>query len=490
MKPRPEFVVGDSKRWQHLDDAPLHGERRADPLRRKTRAEHGEGDEARVSRLVALVAGSFDGRQRRSTPAKWLEHKIPERGVALRLFDAATDARNRATVRRVYGEALERPLVPSVVARRHAREFERQAKGEPTNAHEVALEVLALIDDTQALDEYCAAMRSIAPEYAGASSGIAYRGRELRDDCHPSRMRGTRRIWQQRTPTSGGTKPRRVSKAHAIAYDLVIEALDYAARLGKSAANDAGNRQRVEAREKALESAAKPPEGYAHGAPPPRGAITYSHWHKLNPNEPERPVAHTGRCGRSRSATMTGKTPRYLSRLITDPERRVFSRMTRGTRALVVVDLSGSMSLSVEDLERIMSASVGATVVGYAAHNDTAPNCHLLAHRGRRVRVIPRNSGGNGVDAPAFVWACRRFARSSTPVLWITDCQAVGNVGQSFEVLDECRKVAKHYGARIEGDLESALGALEDLRRGKARPSNPQRFEQVITSKGYARSEA
>lgn len=486
-KPRPEFVVGG--KWTHDDAHALHGERRAEPLRRRTRADHGEGDEARVSRLVALVAGTYDGRQRRSTPARWLAHRIPDAAVALRTWDAAQDARNRATVRKVYGEALERPVVPSTLARRHARAFEEQSRGGSVNADEMALEVLAIVDDPLALEEYEQTLRLLGSEYGAALSEITYQAGNLRTECHPRQMRGTTRVWERRTSTSSGRKPRRVSKAHALAHDLALAAHEYAHRLGKGAAESASNRRKVEKVEASRREAAKP-EGITTRGEPPAGTVRYSRWHRLNPNEPERPIAHTGRCGRSRTATITGRVPRYLSRLVTDPERRVFSRTSRGTKALVVVDLSGSMCLDTDDLERIMTASVGATVVGYAAHNDTAPNCHVLAHRGRRVRHIPRNSGGNGVDAPAFVWACRKFARSSTPVLWITDCEAVGCAGQSFEVVDECRKVAKHYGARIERTVDDAVEALEDLGRGRARRSNSEEFARVIKSKHLVGSAA
>jgi hypothetical protein len=65
----------------------------------------------------------------------------------------------------------------------------------------------------------------------------------------------------------------------------------------------------------------------------------------------------------------------------------------------------------------------------------------------------------------------------------VTDCQAVGKNGQTFEVLDECRKVAKFYGIRIERNVEHAVEALDDLRRGKRRPANPQSFSEVIEDK-------
>lgn len=483
-KPRPEFVPGSRSGWKHLEGSPLPGELRADPLRRVTRADHDTDDPgARVSRLLALVAGTYNGRQRRSTPARWLGSRCHNSEQALELWDSATDVRNRATVRQVYGEALELPVVPSVLARQHSRAFEAQAQGLPElmPAHRIALDVLALIDDREAFDKYA---QALGRHYSGALSLLSGEMKALERFAHPSNLRGTLPIDVQ-TP-NGTTKRLRVPTAQALVHNLAVVVLDYAGQRGKGSAEGVLHDRARERIEQARRDKATP-KGVTLRAKAPEGMVTFSRWNVLIPNEPERPIAHTGRCGRSRTATLTGKVPRYLSRLITDPERRVFSRMSRGTRALVVVDLSGSMSLDANDLERILDASPGATVVGYAAHNDTLPNTHLLAHRGRRVREVERNSGGNGVDAPAFLWSVRKFARSNTPILWVTDCEAVGNAGQTFEVLDECRKVARHYGARIELDVEHALEALRDLRNGKVRPPNSERFARVAQRKGLTK---
>lgn len=486
-KPRPEFVRDSAERWQHLDGLPFYGERRADPIRRTTTADHGDDDPARTSRLLALVAGNYDGKQRRGTAARWLAPLVPDAGEALQVWDAAQDCRNRATVRGVYEQALPLPLVPEELARRHARVFQEVAdnlKPQGFAAAAMACDVLALSDDYAALERYTTALRALAPEYEAATRSIRRNAQLLPWESHPARMNG------RKTHAQPDGKTRRMSAAHAVALELAADAYVFAHRGGANAAVDVGNRKRVEKLEAKLAAAADPSNRVAAlKGEPPRQIVRYSRWHKLNPQEPERPIAHSGRCGRARVATMTGRTPRYLSRLVTDPERRLFARTARGTRALVVIDMSGSMSLEAHDLERLLDASVGATVVGYAADNDREPNTITLAHRGRRVRTVERYSGGNGVDAPAFVYACRRYATSTTPILWVTDCEAVGRSGQCFEVLDECRKVAKHYGARIERTVGDAVEALNELRQGRRRAANPELFAEVIRRKGHRRQE-
>ncbi len=480
--PRPEFVTPSAKKWEHIERTPLHGERRAEPTRRRTYSSHKQGDEARTSRLVALVAGTYDGKQRRSTPARWLQAIEPDARQALELWESAQDARNRATVRTVYDRALPCPVIPGELAKRHAREFEKHAEGQAPLSHRMALEVLSMLDDPKALDDYLLALKAQIPEIEGYENSLRHARHLLEREATPQRLK--RRPWIQyltSTPTGAKMRRHRVSGAHFVAFSLCETVSHFVRNEGRTAVERGRGRRAREAQDR--ENFGRVVEGYAHGRTPPEGTVAYGRWWKLNPHFPERPVAHTGRCGRSRTATVTGKAPRFISRLLSDPERRIFSRTARGTKALVIVDLSGSMSLEADDIDRILESSVGATVVGYSADNNHEPNCQLLAHRGRRVRTVERWSNGNGVDAPAVVWACRRYATSSTPVLWVTDCQAVGKNGQTFEVLDECRKVAKFYGIRIERNVEHAVEALDDLRRGKRRPANPQSFSEVIEDK-------
>lgn len=487
MKPRPEFVARDSRPWRHDQGVTLHGDRRANPARRTTVSNHGDDKKARTSRLVALVAGTYDGPQRRSTPKRWLPELGPQ---ALRIWDAAQDARNRATVRAVYGASLPTPNYPDELAARHVRVWEGTVGavaviGAPTSWESVACEILALMDDPQAMSTYYEALRDIAPEYAKAAGHLVSRSATLAESAHPRALRGTTRSSVVDRPKVDGPIPR-ITRAHHLAATLALEVARFADRGGRTASEAAKARRNAESEAREFEDHAEGQQVHPNGKPPD-GLVDYSTWHKLNVIYPDLPVAHSGRCGRSRTATNAGRAPRYLSRMITDPERRLFARTSRGTRALVVVDLSGSMNLEASDIEALLSASVGATVVGYAANTDDRANCQVLAHRGRRVRDVKRLSSGNGVDAPAFVWAVRTYATSVTPVLWVTDCEAVGRSGQTWEILDQCRKVAKHYGARIETDVPNALEALHDLSRGKARPSNPSRYSDVIDAKAHRR---
>jgi hypothetical protein len=192
-------------------------------------------------------------------------------------------------------------------------------------------------------------------------------------------------------------------------------------------------------------------------------------WEPLIVDKPPLEINHTGKMGRRIIATDTGRNPRYISRLVTDPDKRIFSRKTRALGGVVVIDNSGSMSLSERDLSDLMSASAGSTVVMYSSEvYATTPNCWVIARKGRQVRHIPETPGGNGVDGPALVYATTLRDRRSVPIIWVSDGQVTGVRDASRPVLDrECKMLQrKHNIIRVE-DVQEAIKLMTKL-QGKA----------------------
>lgn len=125
--------------------------------------------------------------------------------------------------------------------------------------------------------------------------------------------------------------------------------------------------------------------------------------------------------GRKRFATPTGIVPRRVERLLTDPERRIFTREQRSTGGVVLIDQSGSMRLSLDDVNALVEASAGCVVIGYShGRRPTEPNIWTLADRGRVATRMRSGNGGNGCDRPAFDYALT-VRRKGEPVIWVTD---------------------------------------------------------------------
>jgi len=168
-----------------------------------------------------------------------------------------------------------------------------------------------------------------------------------------------------------------------------------------------------------------------------------------------------------------GRHPRRLHRLLTDPERRIFDRTVHGRGGVVVIDCSGSMSLSVEEIKEILTAAPGATILGYSDMGDEKENAWILAHKGKMVSEIPKMGGGNGVDLPALEWGIRARQRPTSPVIFITDGGVCGKNAGFVETLamQQCIKSIMKNNVLTYEHVEDSVEALKMLNRGE----KPQR---------------
>jgi len=191
-------------------------------------------------------------------------------------------------------------------------------------------------------------------------------------------------------------------------------------------------------------------------------------WARAILSKPELSIAHTGLMGRRIKANKEGKFVRDLGRIISDPEQRIFGRKTRALGGVVVVDCSGSMSLTDEEMKDIMGASSGCTVIAYSDHGDNngEPNVWLVARMGRQVRELPPFPGGNGVDLPALRYGIS-LRHGNCPMIWISDTQVTGTRDACTEDLrKETLQYCKKKNIHIAYDCEQAVKLLKRLQRG------------------------
>lgn len=191
-------------------------------------------------------------------------------------------------------------------------------------------------------------------------------------------------------------------------------------------------------------------------------------WYPLYVSKPELPLAHTGKLGRRVMYTDTGRAIKNIGRLFSDPEERIFTRKTRALGAVVVIDCSGSMSLSEKDIDDMISVSAGATVLCYSSDSRPShdnPNAYIVARKGRRVRKLPYFHGGNGVDAPALMYGIKVLRESSRqPVIWISDEMVTGiGDGGSISLREETNKIKQRYGVIVCSNADIAIRKLKQL---------------------------
>lgn len=158
---------------------------------------------------------------------------------------------------------------------------------------------------------------------------------------------------------------------------------------------------------------------------------------------------------RSRPAT-SGTVMRYPSRLLSDPMQRAFARKSSAPGGVIVIDQSGSMDVTVEELERLLASAPDAVIVGYSHRPGDVgrtPNVWILARHGRVAREARSGNVGNGVDGPVLRWALR-IARPGEPVVWVTDGQVTDSHDHPCHSLSvECARLVRRHRIRLVRDL-------------------------------------
>lgn len=193
--------------------------------------------------------------------------------------------------------------------------------------------------------------------------------------------------------------------------------------------------------------------------PNPFAKPSYSgvQWGVMRIEVPAMPVRLGAAVGRAKwRPADAGAHPRRMERWTSD--QAVFSSRGRRRGGTVLIDVSGSMQLSAEDIERCLLSAPAATIAMYSSEKGHARGGVLtvLAQRGRRVKTIQRHGGGNVVDGPALRW----LGTQKSPRLWVCDGNVTG-VGDntSLTLTREAAGICRTFGIRRVG-IETAAKLL------------------------------
>ena len=210
-----------------------------------------------------------------------------------------------------------------------------------------------------------------------------------------------------------------------------------------------------------------------------------SGWGKLVWGKTILSAVSKGNLGKKRYAMTYGRNPRRIGRLYTDPQRRVFDHERRAKGGIVLIDGSGSMSLTRENVLDILKVAPGATVAIYSDmdHGNGMPNIHILAKDGKCVeeKNMPAFGSGNGVDFPALDWAIKE-RKNKEPVVWITDGGVCAtDSGYSQALVMQCINHARKNKVICVDHVDSGIKQLKALNNGQTvRAKYPQYFKQTI----------
>lgn len=187
-----------------------------------------------------------------------------------------------------------------------------------------------------------------------------------------------------------------------------------------------------------------------------------------------KPKKVDGRIGRKRVAANIGRNPRRMGRMLTDPEKRVFDKRVKGQGGVVLIDQSGSMRLSDDDIWAIIKAAPGCVIIGYSHRpgSVSTPNIWVIADRGSVADSLPEGNGGNGVDGPAIQFAAKR-RRPGEPFIWV--CDGIVTDGAHDRAIDalekQCATLVARHGIHMVESVAGAVQALQSASGGKRLPT-------------------
>ena len=169
----------------------------------------------------------------------------------------------------------------------------------------------------------------------------------------------------------------------------------------------------------------------------------------------------------------TGVNPRAMHRFTTD--KKIFTNKTKRNGGTVLIDGSGSMHFSSEDIENLVHILPASTVAMYQGiddgdladidwkDTDTTPTgvLGILANKGKWVEEIPSYGYNNIIDGPAMDW----LGKQQEPRIIVTDMQVSGICKEdnytvpdfNAELTIDALKKVKDYNIIVIPTIEKAV---------------------------------
>lgn len=174
-----------------------------------------------------------------------------------------------------------------------------------------------------------------------------------------------------------------------------------------------------------------------------------------------------GRFGRQRRPMDTGAALTYPSRLWQD--QKVFGRKLKGRGGSVLIDASGSMSLTARQIWEILENAPGATIAVYSSsqYSNDHGVLRILARRGLVVKEEDAHGagGGNVIDFPALEW----LVKQEEPRVWVSDgCVTGKGERTSFSNRAQCFDLCKRKGVLRTPHVPQAIQLFHAIRLRRA----------------------
>ena len=197
-------------------------------------------------------------------------------------------------------------------------------------------------------------------------------------------------------------------------------------------------------------------------------------WGNMVIRTPELAVNLQGRIkgGREYRPMDFGVTPKYMNRWCVD--KKVFQQKQRVYGGTILIDASGSMSFSGDDILEIMQMLPAVKIAMYnSTYEDDkgrgmygqTGSLRIIGDNGKRVTTeyLDRYSGGgNLVDGPALKWLSQQKPKR----IWVSDMYVFGKDNTSTgNLLQECHQIMKQSGITRLADIDEVKRFALELNR-------------------------
>jgi hypothetical protein len=315
------------------------------------------------------------------------------------------------------------------------------ANGDRANWNEAVAFTTACVGSPTALRDWLSGIRKGSPDWSKALSKMAKQLEKTATGMSSREMADTTPL-EDGTPTGYVTTMREIGRVVKAYLDSALgDGAEFSSELARQ-----------------IKRASEP-----GGRRPPSGR-----WAEMILMElPLTEKVDSPRLGRHRRPAAKGTRVTFPSNAIRDPARRVFAGAAPAPGGIVVIDQSGSMDLTSEHLDELLSISPSLTVIGYSHRpGDFArtPNTWVLARGGRRVATehLPQGNVGNGVDMPVLEYAAR-LRRPGEPLIWVCDGQTTDSNDHPFGAVEVAEFVRRN---RVHC-VKSVDGLIPELKAGR-----------------------
>lgn len=197
---------------------------------------------------------------------------------------------------------------------------------------------------------------------------------------------------------------------------------------------------------------------YRHGEKPGEVVFPEAKWGEMITKRPPRPLLFPARLKSKKwRPTDMGAVFRYPQRWLADQTGFAYRGQKEGG-CTMLIDVSGSMSLSPEDILTVMTYMPASLIATYSGSGHIG-HLTIVAEKGRRCeeREFRKGGGGNVIDAPALRW----LAQQKGPRYWVSDGYVVGIGGHTAELYAECIHICRRNHIMRVDSMEEVIRRFE-----------------------------